>query len=715
MKRSLMFYFIIIITLLNVYLSTAIQISDEKDFVLTTFRYDPTDLKVRVFPETPGGDDAAEVTDFSIIRVENGLVNAFLVRSFKSERGLVDYSYRVVFYKENNLSTGKIDLPVYSFVIRFEEETCIVKYEPLRGVPNQIRDNNYEMVFQKDRLANVFYIKDYDGQDFLLSDRIRPIVFSGRIRDNLGAVREFGPGYTKMIRLIKVDPNSSEEIRGAFRVSVDIPLNEVVYIGLSPYEIVDVSSNERFKLSKLIVNGLEASTFLIHFAEVWDNIYKQELIFVDEGYHLDIVYDKNSYDIRYSFDGGEYSASNTSPLTIPIKENINKRLSIRLSAKNYSVNYLQSPVNEITLDISDVLTASMHANDVVNRYPTFTRVREDGALEILPNFKKTTFAIFTGGHRASVRVKKLEPFTIYDQTGFIDMGEAPIFVKSFNYGRYLFSVEYYRSGATESDPAIRVVEEKIVEFSDSTNNRFASNIKFLTRNDMRIPYIEFFTEDAGTPVEQEELLTGQSGTIDNNSVNNTVNTDTQSAVSNDIVLNIADTTDDAVVSDNNTTTDTTTDITTVQADISNNSQNNTTAEVVSNRNTNSVTATNSVTNTADLSVAVSPVSTLRSISNQKRSGFYTIQINAFEKGVYSESAVIEFRNKYLENYRAFYNRACPYTPLIAEKRVAGKDYFVLILGPFNRTNAFRVVNDIRRMTFDAFVEYEASYGDRFYE
>ncbi len=743
--------------------ANSMQTGRDKEFALVYFKFGPEDLVVKIFPETKGANEALDNTNFVVPKINKGEVNAFVVKRFKNERGFVDYTYKTVFYKINIIDNKKIEIPVYSFKMRFEGDDCIVKYEPLRGVPVSVRQNNYEITYKKDNLTNIIFIKDYDGQDFILTERIRPVIFSGKIRDYKNDTFDFEKDYKKVIRLIKIDSDSTG-LSGetAVQTFVDVPLGKEISIGLAPYQIVDISEDERFKLHKLVTKEDEKNEFLIHFAEVWDNIYTQNLIFKDDGYFIDIIFDIGSYDLQYRLGSDEYSFVHKSPLTIPIRKNDGKQLNIKLAAKNYSLNFIEEPVKEMSLNISSMIDAKFHIKELLTRYPVITRERVDGSLEILPNFKKTSFAILSNGRRSIVKYKKIAPLTIYDQDGFIEMGETPIYAQDFNYGKYLFSAEYFQAGDSAFNEPVRIIEEKIVEFSDSKDNKFFEHVKFLKRNDISIPYIEFFS-DKSKPNDSDNAnlieLTDTKITDSNEANKDLKITDftADTMTSTTTHINKDSTTDTTTDSTTDTTIDLNIDLTALNSDMTSDSvlikpdtneskldkaltqiekqltdQKEKKDEIKQENKTQakSEDKTNTKTNTKTEQkpeiksdekqkrtneLKVDPLDSLKKFKNLKRKDHYNIQINAFEKGVYSITTVLDYRKKYIENYTSLYKKPPAKLPMIIEKKVKGKNYYTIVVGPMKRKEAFSQINAIRKIVFDVFIDFEYKYGAIYYE
>lgn len=660
-KLVLNLFILSVITLINMGSTTTLR----KEYELLFFKFGPEDLLVKIYPENFNETDE-DKTDYIISKIDNKSAHVFLVKKSPNERNFVEYRYRVAFFKPQKFGNTKINVPIYSFSLYYDGDDIIVKYEPSKAVPKEIKDNNLEKRFSKDPRTNIFFLKDYDGEDFNLSERIRKVKFVGKVKNDNGTYTEITDDMGIKIRLLKVEDisKSSTSEKGVLKKDsfIEIPLNQDIYVGLVPYKIEDVSSLVRYTVTSILTNGKESQDTFIHFAEIWDNMYEQQLIFKDDGYFLDFTYDLNLFDINYSFDGKNFITCSESPLSLSLKENDGKTLKMNLISKNYVVKYLKNPTKEIIYDLAGLKRAVEAAKEINQKYPDITQIKKDGSLFINPDYKKTSFVIFSNPPRAKIKYKILEPAIKDTSSDYSEIGEAPIFFNELNYGIYSFKAFWYEKDFKSSEIK-EYSEEMIVEFSEPVSENYFSNIKYLSKNENKIPYIEFFKSNKerelskNSSIEESVLIVEHP---DDKLVKDNGGVEKKSDVTGDVFLKSGkDLTEDKIKDEE--------------------------------------------------SLKLESI-TLGGLKNGKEASLY-IQIKSVEIREFNIADLTSFSIAFITKYKSVNNKSFPIKPQLGTKNINNKNYIAVLVGPFSSKTAVDELKLIKNISFDAFVVRETDVGE----
>lgn len=664
----------------------------QKDYRLIFFRFGPEDLLLKVFPDNNDKTDENN-TDYIMSKIENGNAHIFLVKKSPNERNIVDYKYKIILYKPQSINGNTINIPIYSFGVYFDDDDAVVVYEPSKALPKEIKENNLEKKFARSPGTNIYFLKDYNGEDFMLKERMRKVKFLGKIKNANGSYTAITDDYNINVKLIKKDDinnlSLSENIDSIN--SFIIPINYDIIVGLAPYKIDTVSAKERYLLNSIVVDKIEKTDTFIHFAEVWDTMYEQELIFVDDGYYIDFKFDKNLYNLEYSYDGGEVNRRNSSPLSISIKENSDKKLKISLIGKDFAVKYLKNPTTLINCDLSSDMKAVETIKKISYEYPN-AEILEDGSLYIKPDFNKTSFAILSSPIRTKIKYKLLDPIYSENNGEYKEIGETPIFFDDLDYGKYSF-VAYWYEKDERTLLVNYVTEETVVEFSDPKSKKYISEIKYFQKNETSIPYIEFNRETAGkkkNPIIFPDTSPDVSEIKNDIDVDLDLTNDEKKEIVRPVIENTSDINDkiNATLEKIDVTTDKinqTVDKVDVTAD----------KIVIENTEKNSISKT-----TDDLSGYL-PIK-FQSIKKDANNDYY-IQIASYrlrKENVYyiecfGDFFIAEYKNKYGKNFEN--------NPKVAYKIVEGKKYLTLLLGPFDYNTAESYMSNVYVLAEDAFM------------
>ncbi len=476
MKKRVKSLYLILIGILSFFVNTSMNRALQKEYKLIYFKYAPEDILIKVYPLNPT-DTKEENTDYIISKLDNSSINLFLVKKSPNERDYVNYKYRVVFYKPQNFNGNSVNVPIYSFQIYFDGEDAVVKYEPFKAIPKEIKESNLEKKFAKHPATNIYFIKDYNGEDFLLNERMRKVKFIGKIKNANGTYSPVNPEANLKIKLIKMDEESETDNSSDIKKDyiVQVPLYQDITLGLVAYRIERFSEYSRYDIDSIIVNNVPSDTKIIHFAEIWNNMYEQELIFKDDGSVIDFKFDPELYDLEYIIDNNLIKQKE-SPLSLSLKQYDDKNIKINLTAKDFVVKYLRHPTETIEYKSVSYKRGIDVIKEINEKYPDFTEITEDGSLNIKPNFNQVSFVIFTNPTRAKIKYKRLEPQSKNSNYETVELGESPVFFEKFDFGKYLISASWY-----EKDDKGKVKEyfkEKIVEFSDPPSKKYLKDISY---------------------------------------------------------------------------------------------------------------------------------------------------------------------------------------------------------------------------------------------
>lgn len=642
-KKIKILYFLLftLIFLTNTSMNRVLQ----KEYRLVYFKYAPEDVIVRVYPLNPT-NTLEENTDYIISKLDNNSINLFLVKKSPNERDFVNYKYRVVFYKPQKLNDDIVNVPVYSFKIYFKDNDAIVQYEPFKAVPKEIKENNLEKKFEKHPATNIYFIKDYNGEDFLLSERMRKVKFIGKIKNSNGTYTPVSPEAKLKIKLIKID-EEGEDNTGDIKKDyiVEVPLYQDVTLGLVAYRIEKVSEDSRYDVKAIVINNIESDTKIIHFAEIWNNMYEQELVFADDGTVIDFRFDPELYDLEYIIDN-VVTKQKESPLSLSLKKYDNKDIKINLTAKDFVVKYLRHPTETIEYRSLSYKRTIDVIKEINEKYSDFTEITEDGALNINPNFNQVSFAIFSNPTRAKIKYKRLEPQsknTIYKTK---ELGETPVFFEKFDYGKYLITATWYEK---DENKIKEYFMEKVIEFSEPPSKKYIEGINYLRKGETRIPYLMFY------------LLNGEKS-----------------------VKNIID-----------TTTDTTNIDVVKEKKIENNEKNGEKEDKKITNNNNGIKE--------QIKLVKKAKEDLKYIKKINKDVFY-IQIAAFQIGEKPLSFINYYGEVFANEYKKLYNKDIKGSLFLANKVVNKRNYIVIVFGYFNKIDdARKEITFVHKIINDAFI------------
>lgn len=499
-----------VITLL--FLAGAYAVTTKK-YVMVYFKFGPKDLKIKVFPDNENLTDESH-TDYIISKVKNSQCTLYLVKKFPNERELVHYRYRVMFYKPQKIGKKNYDVPIYSFNISFSGDDVVLEYPPSKAVPQEIKKNGLKKKFHKNPGSEVYYLKDYTGGDFTLHDRMRRVKFSGFIKNANGTYTKIKNNLNVKVNLTRLNSNQADDTNITEREreinSIDVPLNAEVVVGMFPYELNSPSSRDRYQLKFLRVDEQESPIRIIHFGEVWNNLYEQALVYQDDGFYLDISFEDGIYNLQYVVGEKEGKTLQVthSPLTLFLKDYDNQLLQFKLVGRDYAQRYLKEPAPVVQLKVNASKRAFQTAKDLALSYPDDVLVRKDGQISFLPRYRKTLFSIFTEPSGARIRIKRIDPPAgIGEDAGFKVVGQSPIFFDDFEYGRYLIAADWFEKGAYDLGVHTEVRQVKI-ELSDSPDPELTNDLLWVQKQNTRMPYVllkyndqDSKSKDAGFQVE----------------------------------------------------------------------------------------------------------------------------------------------------------------------------------------------------------------------
>jgi hypothetical protein len=332
----------------------------EKKYALVYFRYLPTDLGVEITTDGPTAD-SGDQTDYILPRIDasTGDARFFLVQDSPLEREKFDtvYRYRMIFYKTQKIDGRVVKVPVYSFRLGFDGDNLSVRYED--GSTNS---------FTRSIDSGAYILRDNNGQDFDLSERMRPVKFTAWLRKVADGVTNYtplDPAYP--LELLLVRKEAENDIRTGDSASV--PAGKEITVGLSPYIISNADVNERFRVRAVLVGSNEQPEPVVHFAEAWKNLYEQRIVVEDDGSWADISFDDGLCQLRYSLTTRRI-ATNISVLTnSAVLTNVtvltNTSVSNALDAMSNVVVFTNTAITsncDVTTNVSTISNVSVVTN-----------------------------------------------------------------------------------------------------------------------------------------------------------------------------------------------------------------------------------------------------------------------------------------------------------------------------------------------------------------
>ncbi|MEJ5285114.1 MAG: hypothetical protein WHS77_08720 [Brevinematales bacterium] len=439
----------------------------EKKYSLLYFKFYPVDLKVKVFIDNRFNLTEAEKAGYYISQINNGEAKIFLVNFSNLERfnNGVNYQYRIAFYRVY----GENEILVYSFKVSFEADKVKIKY-----------DNMNEKEFFKDVVSDSYLIKDINGNDFNLTEKMRKVKIRGKIKeiDKDGKVSFKDLNEEIKFSLIrKVDDENF-----ALDKKITLTLGKEFIIGHYPYELI-FDNTQKFKpVSLLLKNDEESKNLLIHFGEIWDNPYEYTVIFERNKDVFEILANDN-YEYYYKIGKNKFKKADN--LILNVKNYTNEIFYLRLASRSKALKWLKNSVYNISFKVSFDKSVKDLTDELVSSNFIFTKV-DDWTLFINPDFKSTPFAIFCYPENAEITIERIEPLYGDKITIFKN---SPVFFNDFIYGKYRITADWY-----SDDKVLLSTDERIVEIDDLTLKK-GKDIKFLSNNNVRIPYI--FLEKKG--------------------------------------------------------------------------------------------------------------------------------------------------------------------------------------------------------------------------
>ncbi|MCX7820692.1 MAG: hypothetical protein N2258_03355 [Brevinematales bacterium] len=447
----------------------------DKKYALLYFKFYPTDLKVKVFIDNRFNLTDAEKAEYHIANIKNGEAKIFLVNSSKLERldKTINYQYRIAFYKTD----GKNEIPVYSFKLYFEGDKVKIKY-----------DNMNEKEFIKDLISDSYFIKDINGNDFNLSEKMRKVKLIGKIKEVTpdGKVNyKVLSDKVKITLLRKVEDDNFAKDR-----EIEVELGKEFFIGHYPYELIFDETEKFIPLALLIKNNEESKDFLIHFGEVWDNPYEYTLIFERNKNVIEILKDDN---FEYYYKIGKKKFKKVDNIRFFTKNYTNENIKIRIAGKSNIIKWLKTPF----YNFSFTLSYDKNAKELVENLclsNSFLKKLDDWTISFIPEFKSTPFAIFCYPDNANLEIDKLDPLFINEESK-MSFNSTPVFLNELSYGKYRITVKWFNEDKSHSES-----EVKIINIDD--NIFLGREIRFFTNKTTKIPYI--FLEKSGVNIKERE-------------------------------------------------------------------------------------------------------------------------------------------------------------------------------------------------------------------
>jgi len=692
----------------------------QKEYRLVYFKYAPEDILIKVYPLNSTNTEE-ENTDYIISKIDNNSINLFLVKKAPNERDYINYKYRVVFYKPQKFNESVVNIPVYSFQIYFKDDDAIVKYEPFKAVPKEIKENNLEKKFEKHPTTNIYFIKDYNGEDFLLSERMRKVKFIGKIKNANGTYTPVKPESNLKIKLIKIDEEISEDNTSDIKKDyiVEVPLYQDVTLGLVAYRIERISEYTRYDIKSILINNVESDTKIIHFAEIWNNMYEQELVFQDDGSVIDFNFDPGLYDLEYIIDN-KLIKQKDSPLSLSLKQYDNKDIKINLTAKDFVVRYLKHPTETIEYKSLSYKRASDVIKEINQKYSDFTEITEDGALKIKPNFNQISFAIFSNPTRAKIKYKRLEPSSENSNYKQVELGETPIFFEKFDYGKYIITATWYEK---EDNKIKEYFVEKTIEFSEPPSTKFLEGVNYLRKGETEIPYLMFYllgndkkiknVTDVTSDSKEKEIIRDVSSD-DKLKENKDLYSENKKDVTSDskekeIIRDVSS--DDKLKENKDLYSENKKDVTSdskekeIIKDISSDDKlkENNKNKTITTDKTNGI---NDKEKKEDIKLTKKAKEDLKYIKKSNNDLFY-IQIAAFQIGEKPLSFINYYGEVFANEYKKMYNKDIKNSLFLANKVVNKKNYIVIVFGSFKKIeDARKEISLVHDIVNDAFIVKE---------
>ncbi len=430
----------------------------DKKYSLIYFKFNPENIKIKIFIDNRFNITEANKADYYISQIDNknGSAKVFLVNSSVLDRinKSIDYQYKIVFYKE----WQKNEIPIYSINFLVESNKLLVQYE-----------NKKEKEFLKDVVSDSYTLKDENGNDFDLTEKIRQVKIISKLKEVAnGKVQylDFNDNLKLYLKRKKDDNNfGKEEI-------ITVNTMEDFFIGHYPYEIF-ADKNEKYKVSGLLLKSNEESkNLIIHFGEVWDNPYEYNVIIERNENIIEIKYDERFYETFVKNRNKKFKKQNV--LRFLNTDYTNESIYIKFNARPETIKLLKNPVYNFKLNLSYDKNIKDICNEIVLSNSNNFRKVDDFTISFIPEFKNVPFAIFTYPDNAKIEIEKIESY--FDEVEKLSFSSSPVFLSSFPYGKYRIKAEWEEG-----------IDYKIVTIDDElTRNK---EIKFLSNRTTKIPYI----------------------------------------------------------------------------------------------------------------------------------------------------------------------------------------------------------------------------------
>ncbi|MGC8764805.1 MAG: hypothetical protein ACP5QT_02855 [Brevinematia bacterium] len=492
----------------------------DKNYTLIYFKFYPTDLKIRIYTDNKLSSTLAEKMDYFIPHINNktGEAKIFLVNSSQLERleSILTYQYKVVFYKVQNIENQEFEVQVYSFKLSFQSNKIIVKY-----------DNLNEKVFLKDLISDTYILKDEKGDDFILTEKIRPVKFAGKLKK---ITADKKTNYIDISSDVKLTLMKKDDDKTTFNIDnkFEVPLNKEFFIGHYPYEII-ASENEKYKpVGILLKNNEESKNLIIHFGEVWDYPYQYNLVLERNPDVLEIDFDEDIYELEYKIGKKEFKKAdkklwlninkivpisisnvelkemsfqtNTSNNTVSniitnfvfktytqITNFTTETISLKISGLTKALKWLKNPVHNISFSVTSGDKASKVTEEILSSNKENFKIGDDKeSLIFITEFKTTPFSIFAHPENAEVEIKRIEPLSKNESDTLI-FNTTPVFLSEFPYGRYIIYTRWFNEEKT-----IEYETSNYIVINENSLKKQSYGIKFLTNKSVRIPYIDIY-------------------------------------------------------------------------------------------------------------------------------------------------------------------------------------------------------------------------------
>ncbi len=470
---------------------------NNRKFALVYFEYAPADLLVKIWPYGDSGIITASTKSEHIIKkkLDNGVAEVFLAYEFPMEKDISGYKYRylVQFYKKYRYKGQDNLISIYSFILKVNSNTVKVKYEPLRSIPDKIKENDFSRTFKPYPNTKKYFIKQFNEDIFKLNSFFKKIYFKARLydrsRDRLLQLKRPGSVRISLQKMEKSAATGSYTSRGKIDPVISVPLYEDLYVGAWPYKIKSYNSR-RYKLTGFIVNG-EKKFFkdknvynIIDFSEQWKNQVEQTLILENTSNVLDVYFDEKYFTLECLDPEGRMLKRETAPVAFYLPAYYGKSFKLSLNADTPEKNYLTRAAYTIGLTVPSGSKNTDLAGLITSGYSNLAGIyRQPYEILLKPVYKSGPFAIFTDPPGAVVKYKRIysvEPnVSLPFQTG----GDSPVYIEDFPYGLYQCEVEWYdNSGSSKKITSRRVV---VFEFCDKNNNDYQPVKRLAQNNNIR--------------------------------------------------------------------------------------------------------------------------------------------------------------------------------------------------------------------------------------